>query len=74
VQSGCDGSGPRPTSYVGIVAPALNEVVIERLAARGFAGVKVSHGYVVLRLLAALVALLDLKTPVEQRAVPAPRV
>ena len=38
-------------SYVGIVAPALNERMIERLAARGFAGVKVSHGYVVQRLL-----------------------
>jgi DNA-binding MarR family transcriptional regulator len=41
------------TTYVAIVAPALNEVVIERLAARGFAGVRVSHGYVVQRLLGA---------------------
>jgi DNA-binding MarR family transcriptional regulator len=41
------------TTYVGIVAPALNELVIERLAAHGFAGVKVSHGYVVQRLLGA---------------------
>jgi DNA-binding MarR family transcriptional regulator len=41
------------SSYVGIVAPALNELVIERLAERGFDGVKVSHGYVVQRLLDA---------------------
>ena len=41
------------TTYVGIVAPALNELVIERLAAGGFTGVKVSHGYVVQRLLDA---------------------
>jgi DNA-binding MarR family transcriptional regulator len=36
---------------VSVAAPALNRVVIERLAARGFDGVKVSHGYVVQRLL-----------------------
>ena len=40
-------------SYLGIVAPALNEAVVERLAGRGFEGVKVSHGYVVQRLLDA---------------------
>jgi DNA-binding MarR family transcriptional regulator len=41
------------SSYVGIVAPAVNELVIERLAACGFDGVKASHGYVVQRLLGA---------------------
>ncbi|HEX5090828.1 MAG TPA: MarR family winged helix-turn-helix transcriptional regulator [Nocardioides sp.] len=39
-------------TYIGIVAPALNDVVVERLAQQGFEGVKVSHGYVVQRLLA----------------------
>jgi DNA-binding MarR family transcriptional regulator len=38
-------------SYIGIVAPALNDLVVERLADQGFEGVKVSHGYVVQRLL-----------------------
>jgi DNA-binding MarR family transcriptional regulator len=38
-------------AYVGLVAPALNSVIIERLARRGFSGVKVSHGFVVQRLL-----------------------
>lgn len=38
-------------TYVGIVAPALNDLVVERLAGQGFEGVKVSHGYVVQRLL-----------------------
>jgi len=38
-------------TYVGLVAPALNELVIDRLAERGFEGVKTSHGYVVQQLL-----------------------
>jgi DNA-binding MarR family transcriptional regulator len=38
-------------TYVGIVAPALNDLVVEQLASQGFEGVKVSHGYVVQRLL-----------------------
>jgi len=50
------------SSYVGIVAPALNELVIERLAARGFAGVKASHGYVVQRLLGAEPTISSLAT------------
>lgn len=36
---------------VGLAAPAAHEEVLRRLAAEGFDGVKVSHGYVVQRLL-----------------------
>jgi DNA-binding MarR family transcriptional regulator len=38
-------------TYVGLAAPALHARVIAGLAERGFPGVKVSHGYVVQRLL-----------------------
>lgn len=36
---------------LGLAAPAAHEEVLRRLAAEGFDGVKVSHGYVVQRLL-----------------------
>jgi len=39
------------STYVGLAAPALHARVISGLAERGFPGVKVSHGYVVQRLL-----------------------
>ena len=49
-------------TYVGIVAPALNDLVVERLAERGFDGVKVSHGYVVQRLLVGEPTITQLAT------------
>jgi DNA-binding MarR family transcriptional regulator len=38
-------------TLVSLTAPALNRAVLDRLAAQGHEGVRVSHGYVVQRLL-----------------------
>jgi DNA-binding MarR family transcriptional regulator len=40
-------------ALVSLAAPSVNQAVVARLADRGFEGVKVSHGYVVQRLLVA---------------------
>jgi DNA-binding MarR family transcriptional regulator len=43
--------GVELTTLVSLTAPALDRTVLDRLAALGFDGVRVSHGYVVQRLL-----------------------